>query len=172
MKRLILAGCLLLAIVYACVKTEPVSPVPHITFISFQLRDAYDSLENKIKIGTLVFSFIDGDADIGIESEFDTNGFHSYNYNVFLLPFKKVKGVYLKIDIDTNSKVFPPPFYRISYDPKLDRVGQNKTIKGTISIDIPYEIIPSYDTLKYEFYIVDRAMNKSNVENTTDIGFR
>jgi len=173
MKRLIIAGSILLTIAYACVKTEPVSPVPQITFKSFQLVDGYDTaLQNNIKIGILEFSFVDGDADIGIETPYDKTQSLEYNYNVFLYPYKKVNGSYFKVDIDTTDTLFPPPFYRIEYDSKLDRVGQNKTIKGTITINIDYFILPSYDTLKYEFYIIDRAMNKSNVESTNDIGFR
>jgi hypothetical protein len=173
MKRLILALGILTAIVCACVKTEPVSPVPKITFISFQLFDGIDSLLlNKIKIGILEFSFIDGDADIGIVTPVDTNMPNTYNYNVFLIPFKKIDGNYIKLKVDSTDKLNPPPYYRIEHDTKFDRIGQDKTIKGTIKINIEYFIIPSYDTMKYDFYILDRAMHKSNIESTTDIGFR
>ena len=40
-----------------------------------------------------------------------------------------------------------------------------------MKISIQYSIIPSQDTLRYEFYIRDRAMNQSNMAYTTDIGF-
>jgi hypothetical protein len=173
MKRLIMGGCILTLLVYGCLKTEPVSRIPQITFKSFQLYDYIDTLlGNKIKRGVLEFSFIDGDADIGIITPFDSNQPPEFNYNVFLFPFKKVDGRYIKIDIDTTGKVSPPPFYRIEFDPKLTRVGQNKTIKGIISINIDYYVLPDYDTLRYDFYITDRAMHKSNIDSTSDVGFR
>jgi hypothetical protein len=158
---------------YACVKTEPVSPVPQVTFISLQLTEAYDSaLGNTIKVGILEFSFVDGDADIGLKTSFDSAKPTTYNYNVFLYPFKKENGAFSRIDIDTTDLSSPPPFYRIEWDSKFVRVGQNKTIKGTIKINIEYFVIPSYDTIKYDFFILDRAMHKSNIESTSDIGFR
>ena len=65
--------------------------------------------------------------------------------------------------VDTNyfHQQFP-------YSDKLDRVGQNKTVKGTVRIGILFPQELPYDTMRLEFYIRDRAMNKSNVEVTTD----
>jgi hypothetical protein len=57
-------------------------------------------------------------------------------------------------------------------DTPLDRVGQNKTVKGFIRIEMYFFVIPEYDTIRYDFYIVDRALNKSNIESTSDIGFK
>jgi hypothetical protein len=53
----------------------------------------------------------------------------------------------------------------------MDRVGQDKTLKGEISVKIQYQVVPPYDTIKYDFYVRDRAYNKSNVASTTDITF-
>ncbi len=175
MKKMIAMLSIIFGIIYSCVKTEPVSPIPHITFESFQLYDSIDSLENPYKVGELKFKFIDGDADLGIKTLFDSTKTSSYNYNIFLFPYMKLNGKYIKIEIDTtDTAVTPPPFYRLVDDSKLDRVGQDKIIKGIIKIDIPYHIIPPYpgsDTIRYEFYIIDRAMNKSNIDTTTDIAF-
>jgi hypothetical protein len=155
-----------------CVETEPVSTIPHITFKDLELVFGYDSLYNKILIGKLEFSFIDGDADIGIDSLNiikDTTSWYENNYNVFLKPYEKIDTNYYAIP---NDSTIPPPYFTIFKNEKLDRSGQNKTIKGTITLNITYEIIPPYDTIKYEFYIRDRAGNNSNVEVTSDIGFK
>jgi hypothetical protein len=61
--------------------------------------------------------------------------------------------------------------YFISKHEQLNRVGQNKTVKGEIKVQIYYFLAPPYDTIRYDFYIVDRNGNKSNIESTTDIAF-
>jgi hypothetical protein len=152
----------------SCEPPEKVSPIPEITFKSFLLEDYVDSLDNRGKLGTLKFDFIDGDADIGsyVADTETTEESLKTKYNVFLIPFEKLpNGYYDSVEAD-------PLKYIIRYNEKLDRVGQNKTIKGEIKISIQYSIIPSQDTLRYEFYILDRARNKSNVAYTSDIGFR
>jgi hypothetical protein len=167
-KPLLIMGSLVL-MAYGCIKTEPVSPVPHITFKSFHLYQAVDSLQNLNLYGDLSFGFIDGDADIGMYYLQDSNTWNENNYNVYLKPFQKIDTSYYAIPDDSTK---PPLYFIIAHDPKLDRVEQNKTINGTITISIKYEIIPPYDTIRYNFYIRDRANNKSNVESTSDIGFK
>jgi hypothetical protein len=155
---------------YACIETEPVSPVPEITFKSLELVHIVDTspLQNPdLKGGLLVFDFIDGDANFGIyeSTSQDSTLPDSLRYNLFLKPFYKLDGVYYFIEPDTNN---PPPYYSVFYNEKLDRVGQNKTVKGTITLTI-YDL-PFYDTIKYDFFVRDRDSNKSNVESTTDLG--
>jgi hypothetical protein len=152
---------------HACELPESVSSVPAITYKSFVLEDYKDSLGNQGKLGTLKFDFIDGDADIGsYVYDYDTTEESLANkYNVFLIPFKKLtEGYYDSVKTE-------PLKYIIRQNDKLERVGQNKTVKGEIAIRIQYSIIPAQDTLQYEFYILDRARNRSNSAYTSDIGF-
>ncbi len=147
----------------SCEPPEKVSIIPEITFKSFTLEDYIDTLGNPVKLGVLKFDFIDGDADIG--SYDDTAIAVENRYNLFLIPFEKLPGgIYDSVESD-------PLKYIIRYDDKLSRFGQNKTIKGEIKLDIQYYVIPPYDTICYEFYIIDRAKHRSNVERTSDIGF-
>jgi hypothetical protein len=171
MKKPVLPIVAMILIAYGCVKTEPVSVIPNITFKSFKLLEAVDtSLGNHIIRGVLEFSFVDGDADIGMDTEIDTSNTNSENnYNLFLIPFQKIDTNYYPIVLDT---LLPKPYYRIAHDIKMDRVGQNKTLKGVITVNIDYYLVPQYDTMRYDFYIIDRAKNKSNIESTTDIGFK
>ena len=161
----------------ACIKTEPVSPIPEIEFISYDLQEAWDTLGNPLIIGRVEFSFIDGDADFGLEYQWvDSTGWDERNYNVFFKPYEKIDSLYFRIPDDTVGKEFPnynpPPYYKVWRDTPLDRVGQNKTVKGFIRINMQFYEIPDYDTIRYDFYITDRAGNKSNVESTSDIGFK
>ncbi len=163
----LIAGMFFLITFFSCQKIEKVSTIPEINFKSFTVTNAYDTLKNPIKLGELVFSFIDGNDDIGVDTT--TRAGDSTYYNLFLIPFKKVDGVYSQIEVDPY---FPPLNYRIPNDPRMKRVGQDKTLKGEISVEIQYQVVPPYDTIKYEFYVRDRAYNKSNVASTTDITFK
>ena len=164
---------LILLFIYGCVETEPVSTIPAIEFKSFEVTEYFDPFKNTLSLsGTLQFTFIDGDADLGYENMPDTTDpFDINNYNVIIIPFEKLEGKYYEIEFVIEDSNSVPPYYNIKADPKFERVGQNKTLKGTITIDILYDFVPEYDTLRYEFYIFDRARNQSNIAVTDDIGF-
>ena len=67
-------------------------------------------------------------------------------------------------------RVLPFEFnYRI---PIINTSSKKKTIQGEIKIAIKpfyYDPFSKYDTIKYEIYIVDKALNKSNVISTPEI---
>lgn len=171
MKSKVFLAVLILAIIAACEKIPTVSPIPKIHFKSLTAGLYPDTAlgNSLLPSAKLVFSFIDGDADIGVYSQTaqDTTLPDSVTYNIFLIPYYKVDTTYYLVPLDTT---LPPPDYRILDVPKLDRTGQNKTIKGDITITIVD--LPVYDTIRYKFYIRDRAGHKSNVETTTDIGVK
>lgn len=145
----------------SCNNFEKVNDVPDITFRSFTMTEI-DTLDFKIKTGELVFTFVDGNADFGIKTEENPDD----TLNLFLIPFKKENGVYDSIDAETYGRR-----YSVLNDVNMERTGQNKTIRGEIKVQVYYFIALPYDTIRYDFYIVDRAGNKSNVATTTDIGF-
>jgi len=159
---------------YSCIETDPVSPVPEIEFISSEIHLEYNGLDNLVPQCELIFKFTDGDADFGVYAKDTSSVFDSVKYNLFLVPYYKMDGIYYFVEFNPDE----PPYYTIFYDPKLDRVGQNKTVKGTITlniIDLPFytDIFGStvyYDTISYDFYIRDRAGHKSNIESTPDLG--
>ena len=67
----------------------------------------------------------------------------------------------------TDNNVFLPyPSYRIPY---MERLGVNKILRGTISLTFLYLFYSPGDTIKYDFYIKDRALNESNVASTGEI---
>ena len=148
----ILMFFLLLAVSVSCFNIEQYPPEPQIEFISFVFTDTIDELDNRVLNGTLHFSFVDGDGDIG----FDTTS--PQQNTIFLEKYKYQNGVVTPIDL-----VVPLNYYL----PKFQTEGNRKTLKGEILINDLDENFPfSGDTILYKFYIVDRAGNVSNVETT------
>jgi hypothetical protein len=136
---IILTATLLLG---ACTKIEQLPAVPSIEFTSFQ------------------FTFEDGDGDIGLKapSEIQTD-----TTNLFFSLFRKTDGIMTPAPDNDPLK---PSSYRIPY---LEREGQNKILKGTISVTFMYLLYSESDTIKYDFYITDRAGNESNTASTSEI---
>jgi hypothetical protein len=134
--------------------------VPHIEFTSFTIFDTTDILGNKSKGGRLRFHFEDGDGDLGLNAPSDIT---ADSTNLFFTLFRKKGGVMLPTPDNDPLK---PSSYRI---PFMERLGQNKILKGTISVTFLYLFYSPADTIRYDFYIKDRALNESNVVSTNEI---
>lgn len=164
MKLLIKIGLFLfsLAIFFAaCEEIKTYPEIPSVDYQSFSLYATIDALGNKILLGKLEFEFTDGDGDLGLEqpeldNPSDSLPPDSLIYNLYLSLYEKNDTGFAKTE-DINSLNFRVPY--------IERVGQNKTLKGRITIDLEYKVI-EYDTFFYTFYIVDRQFNKSNVDST------
>lgn len=154
------------AVVLTGCPTPKILPdVPRVEYLSFILSEKTGDLGNKLWTGELTFYFEDGDGDIGFTASADIiNQPDSVKYNLFLTIHEKVDGMYRVVD---TSELDTKPFYRI---PPLDREGQNKTLSGEIEIEIEYYTF-DYDTIRYSFYLTDRAYNRSNTDTTTEIIF-
>ncbi len=151
-----------LILLLACEEITTVDPVPVIKFKEFTLEEGRDTLGNLVFEGKLLFSFSDDDgADLSRTAYGDTI------YSIITLPYiKNPDNTYIESDFDTVNNY-------LIYDENMNisKVGQNKTLHGDIEITRYYFFIPA-DTVRYEFYIIDRDENQSNVEVTSDIGFR
>jgi hypothetical protein len=144
----------------ACKKVEHLPAVPHIEYTSFTIFDTTDILGNTSKGGRLKFHFEDGDGDVGLDAPADNQ---TDSTNLFLTLFRKEEGEL--VTAPDNDPLLPSP-YRIPY---MERLGQNKILKGTISVTFLYLFYTPTDTIEYDFYIKDRAQNLSNVISTSDI---
>jgi hypothetical protein len=144
----------------SCRKVEVLPATPHIEFTSFTIFDTLDILGNTSKGGRLKFHFEDGDGDLGLNPPSD---FQTDSTNLFFTLFRKTSGQ--MVQAPDNDPLKPPDF-RIPY---MDRLGQNKILKGIISVTFLYLFSNPTDTIKYDFYIQDRALNKSNVVSTSEI---
>jgi len=149
--------------IYSCKKPEQYSEIPEISFKNINIENTYDTLDNQIKRVILTFYVIDGDGDIGLDTSehyppYDTSSV--YYHNLFITESEKKNGIYEPIDLTV------PLYYRIPY---IVQKGKNPTLKADIIIKIDYSIPSLYDTIKYDFFIYDRAFHKSNTVSTSDI---
>lgn len=154
----------------ACRKIEKYPPEPHIEYMDFiQLYNPDLEIYDR---GVLKFSFEDGDGDIGLNSG-DTNApfnpASKYHYNLIITYFEMQNGVLTEVPIlwfnpDTEQYDTLTLSARI---PNLTPQGINKAINGEIQDTLfTYNFNSVYDTIMFEAYIIDRALNESNVINT------
>ncbi len=144
----------------SCTKIEHLSPIPSISFTSFTIFDTTDILGNESKAGRLKFHFEDGDGDIGLKVP---SGGTADSTNLFFTLYRKTDGVMEPADEDDP---LYPSSYRIPY---MVRLGQNKILRGTISVTFLYLFYLPTDTISYDFYLKDRALNESNLATTSEI---
>jgi hypothetical protein len=155
-----ITGIILLS---SCMKKEVYPDIPEIAFQSFITQ--FDT-GIYAKRGFLTISFKDGNGDIGLwpnqkEPPFDTGSIYYYNYIIDY--YEMQNGTFVKVALD------PPYNARIPY---LTPDDPNKAIKGIIVDTLALNPMPLHDTVKFKFFIYDRALNKSNVDSTPPIILR
>jgi len=153
-------------LVFSCMKIEKLPPEPMIRFTSFEVFDTIDiNLGNKYKCGRLKFYFEDGDGDLGLKSP-EESGPGADSTNLFFAMYRRKGGIIIPAPDNDPIK---PSDYRIPY---MERLGQNKILKGTIFVTFLYPYGTPNDTIKYEFYIKDRAEHSSNTASTCEIALK
>ncbi len=160
---IITASLIIAASLWSCRKIVQLPPEPVIKYIGFAVFDTTDILGNSYKGGRLKFHFEDGDGDLGLPQQTGDNPVDTIN--LFITAYRKTNG--------TLTEVLPGDLlytrgYRIPY---MDRIGQYKILRGTITISFLYQFYIPEDSavLKYNFFVIDRALNKSNTETTAEI---
>jgi hypothetical protein len=164
MKKNLLFIIIFTTIFTACRKPEIYSDVPEIS--DGRLEKYEYVLNEKDEEGVkLIFSFKDGDGDIGLNEE---DIFPPYddpkNFNLFIDYYEKQNGEFVKIDWELNNNGDTVPFMLNARFPRLSKQPK-ESIDGEITHFIPkfYPNTSKSDTMKLVFYIVDRKLNKSNV---------
>ena len=162
MKFSIIAVIIGLTFIVSCHEITQYSEIPAITYKSHIARDSFDILGNSTKFVELTFSIIDGDGDFGLADDDTLPPFDTiYNFNFFPTLFAKNDTGFLEVSIAY-------PNFRIPFV----QVENHKAYKADIIIEMEY--ITSFletDTIKYDFYVVDKALNESNVVTTPEIIF-
>lgn len=142
----------------SCHEWETYSEIPHIEFLEYQLLIDADSVPQK---GVIVFSFTDGDGDIGLK-ENETEP--PYDYNLFIEYLELHDGEWkhhvneMGDTVNFNSRI-----------PVITPAGDDKNILGTIYDTVSLNKYSPVDTFKYIIYIKDRALNVSNSIETPPI---
>jgi len=147
-------------IISGCMKKQSFPETPAISYLGMELT--YDQ-SNVLRQGILDISYQDGDGNIGLNDNdtfppFQKNG--PYYYNYVIKCFEKRNGVYepLNDSIPFSARI-----------PVLSPDDPNKAISGFIMDTITFYPPIFYDTIKFEAFIYDRSLNKSNVITTPEI---
>ena len=162
MKNLVIF-CLFVILFSSCKKEEKFPIEPHIEFVSLTKIDNGTPIDSR---ATIVIHFQDGDGDIGlnegdIKPPFDTASI--YHYNFFIDYYKKIDGEFQLIQ-----------FEGVTFNQRIPRLSESvpESIEGDISIDLDinsYDLSTPYDTIKFQCYIVDRALHHSNTVETSEL---
>ena len=149
---------------FGCEKEETYSDIPEITYLSYKTEKGFDIIGNKVWLCSIKFDFTDGDGDFGI---YDSS---STLKNCFFTQFNKIDGTFVEV-----ITIYPqvPPSFGI---PFVEPTGNKKQQKGTVTLVIalfpnPYNLQLPSDTIKYRFYVKDRALHISDTIETEEIVF-
>ncbi|MEI6060343.1 MAG: hypothetical protein WCR72_06515 [Bacteroidota bacterium] len=140
-----------------CIKEQQYPVQPHIEFGSFATSK---DINGKDSLGAVTISYTDGDGDIGLYS-WDTVEPRKYNFYLKFLQYVNKQLVEVKpVDssLTFNSRI-----------PILTPSGRNKNIKGNITMALQLYFARQLlltDTIAFEIYIKDRALNESNLVET------
>lgn len=159
---LLITAVILVFSAVSCGEIESLPVTPRIEFTSFEVFDTIN-YDGTYKAGRLKFYFEDGDGDIGLHPpvyKFDDS------IDLFFTGYRKIRNTFVEIT-DSLDPVFPYD-YRIPY---MERLGQNKILKGTIAVTFLYQnyMQVNTDTIKYEFFLKDRAQHYSDTIMTVEI---
>lgn len=149
----------LILVFSSCAKFEEYPIIPQIEFVSFT---TIKNVHQNDSLGFFTISYTDGDGDIGLTSD-ETEP--PYDYNFFIDIYENINGEQQKIIFPDTSVTFN------SRIPVLTPDGVNKAIKGEIEIEIELYIMSPFlnsDTISFETYILDHALNKSNILHSPD----
>jgi hypothetical protein len=142
----------------SCGKLQTLPEEPIIQYTSFTVFDTLDILGNTVKGGKLKFYFEDGDGDLGLPTPSEETEFDSIN--LFVELYRLADGVIVHAAADDPLK---PTGYRIPY---MKRIGQNTILKGDAIVLFYYLFYTEEDSIRYDFYVKDRADNVSNTVST------
>jgi hypothetical protein len=157
--KTILYLLVVLCVVTACKKkTTDISTTPTLTFVSFtQGKDS----------AIVKFNFTDGDGDIGFDAKDTTSPYtkkEGHFYNFFVTYYEKHNGVFKAIPLN------PPLNVRL---PRIVVESKDKTIQGDLYVALPSPyyspLLNIGDTIKFDYYLEDRALKKSAVVSSGNI---
>lgn len=133
----------------SCEKAEDISQIPAISYYSMAVVDTSEQSDYL----EVVIDFIDGDGNI---SFYEQDTMKNIRYTLYEM----------KNDTFVKADIAIPLFYPIPYyEPK----GVDKVLQGKIKTKFYIDDLQTFDTIRFECYIFDRAFNESNVITTPTI---
>lgn len=171
MRKLIVIFLLLAAgaSFWGCKKvTNPEPGPPVIAYKSFGIVSETEAY--------FVFTFTDPDGDIGLKNG-DTTGAYAagspyyYDFHMEILKYDSTNNVWVSGVINYSGTDYGYYNYRIPY---IDNKSKDKSLSGEVNIKMAGfrpATTSAYKRFKYNFYIYDRAHNKSNVLTTPEYNY-
>jgi hypothetical protein len=157
-------GLLFVLVVVAlssCLKLESYPDRPDVTYIDHAIVPYATNLSDSL--GYVRFEFTDGDGDLGL-NQGDTFGDFApdqqYYYNLFIRYFQKQNGSF--------EEIIPPGSPNVRFK-NLTPSGADKTLQGEMAVGVYNSGVQANDTIRFEMYIVDRALNHSDTLVTPEI---
>lgn len=156
---------IILAVLFsACTQKEEFPVEPSIEYMSF--LKIYNPSQELFDRGVLKISFKDGDGDIGL---YDDETEEPYDYNFIITYYELQNGE----EVEVVPSWYNPATDSVEYFnfnariPILTPSGANKSIKGEIEDTLfIYNYSSPFDTIRFEAYILDRALHQSNTVGT------
>lgn len=168
--------CVLISVIFlilSCERPPDYDLTPKISFKNIEKYVIIGKLSLAKQDSVVVtLSFEDGDGDLGMDAsnvgESPYVDFYERNYHAVL--YKKVKGVYEEVKgLDgqavSDGGVFPQ---------LVDKEGP---IDGDLNYHILIshnnaQVLEAFDTLRFDIFIIDRALNRSNTITTTEFIYK
>lgn len=172
MKKLIPIVFIVLAgtIILSCKKvTNPTPGPPVVTFKDLNIT----SREPK-PIAYFHFLFSDPDGDIGLKNSDTTGSFaygspYYYDFHMKIFKYDTTTKAWLPGTIYYNGDTAGLWYYRIPY---IDNQSKDKSLTGEVYVQMTgFRPVSTMKKFRYEFYIYDRAHNKSNVVTTPEFNY-
>lgn len=140
----------------ACEKEEEYSEIPFVKYKDFKFE--IENINGFInQVGFLSFDFIDGNGDIGFYENSDTAN-EAEIYDVLIYGYTKINGSFILTDTADNALL-----------PYFEEGVYTKHLKGEMKVRIYLTSDQANDTVRYDFQIMDRAYNLSNLESSPEL---
>ena len=172
-KILFIVGIGLLISLVSCRKIEQYPVVPGIEFSRFLVE--VDTSTGQTPRAVLEFSYKDGAGDIGLDPDQIAPPFNPgspYYYNLIIHYFEKQHGRFVEVPLlwwNNDSLRYDTITFNAripNLTPKTGNLNISGIIQDTLFI---YNPLSTFDTIRFTFFIYDRALHKSNEVTTPEL---
>lgn len=149
-----------------CSRIESHPPIPEIHFKKLVIADSVYNDMGVVETAYLTFSFIDGDGDVGLSPQ-DVDSVSKIHYTWYQkLPDSTYEPYQFNSAISQESV--------IPWNSVMDKTeAHNQLLKGSIKLSMfTPTVLDGVDTMRIEYYILDRAGNSSNIDHTPDFSMQ
>ena len=164
----------LLGVIFlSCRKFEEFPIEPIIEYENFLVE--YNVETGKTERGVLIFSYTDGDGDLGLAADEiypPYNPESEYYYNLIINYYEKQNGTFVEVPLlswNADSAYYDTLTFNSRF-PRLLKYVEDQPIQGQFNDTLfIFNPLSEFDTIKFSAYIIDRALHESNVIETPEI---